>query len=163
MTIREVRQLGDVVLREISEEVKEIDEEILTLLKDMAETMYDAGGVGIAAPQVGELKRIVVIDVEKGQGLINLINPEIIETEESHEVTEGCLSIEHKKKRGKLLRPVKVTVKALNEKGEEFTMTGENLLAQAFCHEIDHLDGILIVDKVTEWLPKVEDKAEEDK
>jgi peptide deformylase len=160
MAIREVLQLGDVILREISKEVTEIDEEVLTLLKDMADTMYDAGGVGIAAPQVGVLKRIVVIDVEKGQGLINLINPEIVEIEDSHEVVEGCLSIEHKKKRGKLLRPVKVTVKALNEKGEKFTMTGENLLAQAFCHEIDHLDGILIVDKVTEWLPP---KVEEDK
>ncbi|MCC5467580.1 peptide deformylase [Pelosinus baikalensis] len=149
MAVRTIRLVGDVVLREICEEVKEIDDEILTLIKDMADTMHDAGGIGIAAPQVGEIKRVVVIDM--GEGVINLINPEVTEAEGSHEVVEGCLSVS-RTKQGKLLRPVKVKVKALNEKGEECIITGENRLASLFCHEIDHLDGILFIDKVLEYI-----------
>lgn len=148
MAVRAIRLVGDVVLREICEEVKEIDDEILMLLKDMADTLHDAGGVGLAAPQVGEIKRVVVIDT--GEGVMNLINPEIIDAEGSHEVIEGCLSVSRTKK-GKLLRPVNVKVKALNEKGETCIMTGENRLASIFCHEIDHLDGILFIDKVLEY------------
>jgi peptide deformylase len=149
MAVRTIRLISDAVLREICEEVEVIDNEILLLLKDMADTMQDAGEIGIAAPQVGEPKRIVVIAM--GDSIINFINPEITETEGSHEVMEGCLSFS-RTRQGKLVRPVKVTVKALNEKGEEFVMTGENRLASVFCHEIDHLDGILFVDKVIEYV-----------
>ncbi len=149
MALRNIRSLGDDILRKKSREVEKVDEKVLMLLKDMAETMYDNGnGAGLAAPQVGILKRIVVIDM--GQGLINLINPEIIEAEGSQEVIEGCLSIPDQW--GKLIRPKRVKVKALNEKAEEVIITGEGDLAKCLCHEIDHLDGILFIDKVTEFL-----------
>ncbi|WP_251860347.1 peptide deformylase [Clostridium sp. Marseille-Q2269] len=144
MAIRNIREYGDELLRKKSRKIEKIDDRILTLLEDMAETMYNAQGVGLAGPQVGILKRIVVIDT--GDGLIKLINPEIIETEGSDTDTEGCLSVPGKQ--GEVERPYKVKVKALNEKGEEIVLEGEGLLARAFCHEIDHLDGILFVDKV---------------
>jgi peptide deformylase len=147
MALRNIRILGDDILRKKSRPVEKIDGRTLALLKDMAETMYNTKvGAGLAAPQVGILKRLVVIDM--GEGLINLINPEIIETEGSQEVIEGCLSIPDKY--GKLIRPAKVKVKALNEKGEEYTITGEGDLAKCLCHEIDHLDGILFIDKMIE-------------
>jgi peptide deformylase len=111
----------------------------------MVETMNSADGVGLAAPQVGILKRVVVIDV--GEGVIKLINPEIIEAEGSQYDVEGCLSVPGEQ--GEVERPNKVKVKALNENGEEITIQGEGLLARALCHEIDHLDGILFVDKAT--------------
>jgi peptide deformylase len=114
----------------------------------MAETLDHAKGRGLAACQVGILKRLVVIDM--GDGLIQLVNPTIIETSGTQEVLEGCLSIPNKV--GKLKRPQKVTVKALNEKGEPIMLTGEDELAKCFCHEIDHLDGILYTDKVTEYV-----------
>ncbi|MBU5299755.1 peptide deformylase [Clostridium sporogenes] len=144
MAIRNIRKYGDELLRKKSRKIEKIDDRILTLLEDMAETMYSAEGVGLAAPQVGILKRVVVIDV--GEGLIKLINPEIIETEGSQKDVEGCLSVPGEQ--GEVERPYKVKVKALNEKGEEIVLDGEELLARAFCHEIDHLDGILFVDKV---------------
>ena len=109
----------------------------------MAETLYDSGGVGLAAPQVGILRRIVVIDV--GEGLIELINPEITETEGEISDSEGCLSIPGKY--GEVVRPARVKVKALDRMGEEGTYEGTELLARAFCHEIDHLDGILYIDR----------------
>jgi peptide deformylase len=148
MGIRIIRALGDEILRKKSRVVENIDDRTLDLLEDMAETMYKAEGAGLAAPQIGILKRIAVIDV--GQGLIKLVNPEIIEIEGSQEVTEGCLSI--KGKSGRLIRPAKVKVKALNEKGEECFIDGEGALAKALCHEIDHLDGILYIDKVIEMI-----------
>ncbi len=151
MALRTIRVEGDDILRKKSRVVEKIDERILELLKDMAETMYHANGAGLAAPQVGVLKRIVVIDV--GDGLLNLINPEIIETKGNREVVEGCLSVPGKKgklKWGRLMRPEKVKVKALNEMGEEVIITGEDDLAKALCHEIDHLDGILFIDKAYE-------------
>ncbi|NFN87604.1 peptide deformylase [Clostridium sporogenes] len=144
MAIRNIRKYGDDLLRKKSRKIEKIDDRILTLLEDMAETMYSADGVGLAAPQVGILKRVVVIDV--GEGLIKLINPEIIETEGTETDVEGCLSVPGEQ--GEVERPYKVKVKALNEKGEEIVLEGEGLLARAFCHEIDHLDGILFVDKV---------------
>ncbi|EPY2308842.1 MULTISPECIES: peptide deformylase [Clostridium] len=144
MAIRNIRKYGDELLRKKSRKIEKIDDRILTLLEDMAETMYSAEGVGLAAPQVGILKRVVVIDV--GEGLIKLINPEIIETEGSQKDVEGCLSVPGEQ--GEVERPYKVKVKALNEKGEEIVLEGEELLARAFCHEIDHLDGVLFVDKV---------------
>jgi len=148
MAIRTVRAYPDDILRKKSRIVENIDERILVLLEDMVETMYKEDGAGLAAPQVGVLKRIVVIDV--GQGPITLINPEIIEVEGDQEVVEGCLSI--KGKRGRLMRPAKVKVRALNEKGEEIIIEGEEELAKALCHEIDHLDGVLYIDKVIEML-----------
>lgn len=148
MALRNIRTIGDDILRKKSKAVEEIDDKILLLLKDMAETMYKAQGGGLAAPQIGILKRLVVIDV--GQGLIKFINPEIIKTEGKHEVIEGCLSVPGKW--GKIIRPQKVTVKALNEKGEEIIVNGEGDLAKALCHELDHLDGIIFVDKVTEYI-----------
>jgi peptide deformylase len=153
MALRNIRTLGDEILRKHSKAIDIIDDKILYLLKDMADTMYKNEGVGLAAPQVGILKRLVVIDL--GQGLMKLINPVIVEAEGSHEVIEGCLSVPGKfgKLRfGKLVRPEKVKVKALNEKGEELLITGEGDLAKCLCHEIDHLDGILYIDMVTEFL-----------
>ncbi|KOM96654.1 peptide deformylase [Clostridium botulinum] len=144
MAIRNIRKYGDELLRKKSRKIEKIDDRILTLLEDMVETMYNAEGVGLAAPQVGILKRAVVIDV--GEGLIKLINPEIIETEGNQKDVEGCLSVPGEQ--GEVERPYKVKVKALNEKGEEIVLEGEDLLARAFCHEIDHLDGVLFVDKV---------------
>lgn len=146
MAIRNIRTNGDEILRKKCRKVEEINDRILILLKDMQDTMYEAQGVGLAAPQVGILKRVAVIDV--GEGLINLINPEIIEEIGSCVDEEGCLSIPGEQ--GMVERPEKVRVKALNEKGEEFIIEGEGLLARALCHEIDHLDGILYIDKVIE-------------
>ncbi|AKA69966.1 peptide deformylase [Clostridium scatologenes] len=146
MALRNIRKYGDDLLRKKSRKVENIDDRIITLLDDMAETMYDADGVGLAAPQVGILKRVVVIDV--GEGILKLVNPEIISTEGSYIDEEGCLSVPGEQ--GKVERPYKVKVKALNEKGEEIIVEGEELLARALCHEIDHLEGILFVDKILE-------------
>lgn len=144
MALRTIRKHGDELLRKKSKKVDIINERIITLLNDMEETMYDSDGVGLAAPQVGILKRVVVIDI--GEGILRLINPEIISTEGSYVDVEGCLSIPGEQ--GQVERPYKVKVKALNEKGEEIIVEGEELLARALCHEIDHLDGVLFVDKV---------------
>ncbi|WMJ82099.1 peptide deformylase [Clostridium sp. MB40-C1] len=146
MAIRNIRTEGDEILRKKSREVKELDDRTLILINDMIETMYAADGVGLAAPQVGILKRVVVIDV--GNGPIVLINPEIVKYEGSQIDFEGCLSVPGEQ--GKVERPFKVTVRALNEKGEEVEIEGEELLARAFCHEIDHLNGVLFIDKVLE-------------
>ena len=146
MALRNIRKYGDEILRKKSRKVEVINDRILTLIEDMKETMYEADGVGLAAPQVGILKRIAVIDV--GEGPITIINPEIIEREGTYLDIEGCLSVPEKQ--GTVERPEKVKVKALNEKGEEVVIEGEGLLARAFCHEIDHLDGILFVDKIIE-------------
>lgn len=151
MAIRNIRIFGDDILRKQSKAVDRINDKIIALLKDMAETMYSTeNGAGLAAPQVGILKRLVVIDM--GEGLINLINPEIVEARGSQEVIEGCLSIPGKL--GKLERPAEVKVKALNEEGREIIITGEGDLAKCLCHEIDHLDGILFIDKVKEFIKK---------
>ena len=144
MAIREIREMGDEVLGKVCKEVKTITPRTLTLIEDMLDTMYDAYGVGLAAPQVGILKRIVVIDV--GEGPIILINPEIIETSGEQTGNEGCLSVPGKA--GCVTRPNYVKVKALDENMEEGIYEGEGLLARAFCHEIDHLDGHLYVEKV---------------
>jgi len=143
MALRNIRIYGDAVLRKKSRKVDVINERLITILDDMLDTMYEAQGVGLAAPQVGVLKRIVVIDV--GEGPIYLINPEIIYEEGSCVDEEGCLSIPGTLQ--DVVRPKKVRVKALNKKGEEFIIEGEGLLARALCHEIDHLDGILFIDK----------------
>ena len=144
MAVRQVREMGDEVLNKISKEVKVITPRTLTLIEDMLDTMYETNGVGLAAPQVGILKRIVVIDV--GEGPIILINPVILETSGEQTGDEGCLSVPGKA--GQVTRPYYVKVKALDENMEEVIYEGEELLARAFCHEIDHLDGHLYVEKV---------------
>jgi peptide deformylase len=146
MAIRNIREVGDKVLNKVAREITEVDKKLLILIEDMLDTMYDASGVGLAAPQVGILKRLVVIDVsEEGNEPIVLINPEIIERDGEQIGDEGCLSVPGKV--GTVSRPEYVKVKAYNEKMEEYTMEGTGLLARAFCHEIDHLDGKLYVDQ----------------
>ena len=146
MAIRNVLTEGNRTLRKISKEVKEITPRVIQLLEDMADTMYEEDGVGLAAPQVGVLKRIVVIDV--GDGLLELINPRILKTEGEDVALEGCLSFPGKS--GKVKRPAKVQVEAQDRYSAWKTYEGEGLLARAFCHEIDHLEGVLFVDKVIE-------------
>lgn len=158
MALRTIRELDDPVLRKVSKPVKEMTPRIQMIINDMLETMYDDDGVGLAAPQVGILKRIVVIDV--GEGPIIMINPEIIETSGSQTGYEGCLSVPGKS--GIVTRPNEVTIRALDENMEEFTMTGVELLARAFCHEIDHLDGRMYVDLVEGDLVNNEDLMSEE-
>lgn len=149
MAIRQIRLIDDEILRKKSKEVEIIDDKIRQILNDMADTMYNTeNGGGLAAPQIGILKRLVVIDM--GQKLIKLVNPKIISQEGNQEVIEGCLSIPSTF--GKLKRPAKVTVQALNENGEEIILTGTGDLAKCFCHEIDHLEGILFTDLVSEYI-----------
>lgn len=148
MAIRNIRELGDSVLTKVSREVKEVDKRLLVLIDDMLDTLYHAEGVGLAAPQIGVLKRVVVIDVsEEGNDPIILINPEIIATDGCQVGDEGCLSVPGKV--GTVERPNYVKVKAYDKDMKEFTIEGTELLARALCHEIDHLNGILYVEKVT--------------
>ncbi len=135
---------GDEMLRKISRPVTEITPRITTLLDDMIDTMRAANGCGLAAVQVGVLRRIVVIEVEEGK-VLELINPEIIERKGEQEEAEGCLSVPGKW--GITHRPAYVKVRAMNRKGETVEYEGEDLLARAFCHELDHLDGKLFIDK----------------
>jgi peptide deformylase len=149
MALRNIRMFEDSILRKKSKVVEVVDDRIREILNDMVDTMYNTeNGGGLAAPQVGILKRLVVIDM--GEGLIKLVNPKIINQEGTQEVVEGCLSIPNRW--GKLIRPSKVTVQALNENGEEIILTGTGNLAKCFCHEIDHLEGILFTDLVTEYI-----------
>ncbi len=147
MAIRNIRLEGDEILKKKSKPVEEINEKILTLIEDMFETMYAQNGLGLAAVQVGVLKRVVVIDVgEETREPFVLINPKIIKTKGEHEVEEGCLSFPNKF--AKIVRPKEVEVEALNEKGEKIKIKAKDLLAQAICHEVDHLNGVLFTDKV---------------
>ena len=157
MAVRQVREMGDEVLNKVSKEVKVVTPRTLTLIEDMLDTMYETNGVGLAAPQVGILKRIVVIDV--GEGPIILINPVILETSGEQTGDEGCLSVPGKA--GQVTRPYYVKVKALDENMEEVIYEGEELLARAFCHEIDHLDGHLYVELVEGELHDVKYEEEE--
>ncbi len=145
MALREVVKIGDDVLRKKCREVTVFDDRLRELLDDMVETLQTEDGAGLAAPQVGILKRAVVVDVRDKHGVIEFINPEILSSEGTQQGDEGCLSdpgvwcvVE---------RPKKVTVKAQDRFGKEFTLTGEDMLARAICHEIDHLDGILFTDR----------------
>lgn len=148
MALRQIRIFDDEILRKKSKVVNVVDDRIRQILNDMADTMYNSeNGAGLAAPQVGILKRLVVIDM--GDGLVKLVNPKIINQEGTQQVVEGCLSVPNKF--GKLTRPAKATIQALNEYGEEITITGTGDLAKCFCHEIDHLDGILFTDLATEY------------
>lgn len=157
MAKRKIRISTDEVLRKISKPVSAITPSVLTLLDDMTETMYAANGVGLAAPQVGILKRIVVIDI--GDGLVELINPVVVETKGSQIGNEGCLSIPGYS--APVERPEYVKVKALNRKGEEIIVEGKDLMAVALCHETDHLDGILYIDKALEEAEPVEERQDD--
>lgn len=147
MAIRTIREEGDEILKKVSRPVEVIDEKIQTLIDDMLETMHKFNGVGLAAVQVGVLKRVVVIhtDYEKEEPLI-LINPEIIKQKGEQTVEEGCLSFPNKF--AKIVRPEEVTIEALNRNGEKIKLTGKGLLAQAISHEVDHLNGEVFIDKI---------------
>ena len=159
MAKRTIRTDGDDVLRKVCKPVKSMTARTEELIDDMFETMYDSNGVGLAAPQVGVLKRIVVIDVMDGNPLV-LINPEIIETEGEQTGPEGCLSLPGLE--GEVTRPERVVCKALDRNMDEITVEGEGLLARCICHELDHLDGILYKDKVNDGLHMVQPAAPED-
>ena len=158
MALRRIRLEGDPILRKKSRPVEEMNDRIKILLDDMVETMEDAEGVGLAAPQVGVLRRIVIIDI--GEGPMKIINPEFIEKEGTYIDIEGCLSIPNKA--GTVERPERVKIKYLNENWEESILEGTGLLAKAICHEIDHLDGILYTDKVIEYIDLTAGEDEED-
>ena len=156
MAIRKIREEGDEILKKKSREIEEIDDRILELLDDMVETMHKYNGVGLAAVQVGVLKRAIVIDLYDDKGPIKLINPVIVKEEGEQEVEEGCLSFPNKY--AKLIRPAKVTVEALNEKGKKVKINAKELLAQALAHD---LNGIVFVDKmIPGTLEYVEPKEE---
>jgi peptide deformylase len=159
MAIRKVRTIGDEVLRKHCKPVKEVTKRVAELIEDMFDTMYETNGVGLAASQVGILKQIVVIDVEDGNQYV-LINPEIIETSGSQTGPEGCLSVPGKS--GMVTRPNYVKVKAFDSEMNPFELEGEELLARAICHECDHLNGELFVDKVEGELEDVTDEVEVD-
>ena len=144
MALRNIRTMGDECLNNVCKEVKEINDRTRTLIEDMIDTMYEANGVGLAAPQVGILKRIVVIDI--GEGPIVMINPTILETSGEQTGQEGCLSVPNKA--GIVTRPNYVKARAFDENMEEYEIEGTELLARAICHELDHLDGHLYVEKV---------------
>ncbi len=145
MALRNIRVDDDPILRKNSRKVEAFDQRLEMLIDDMFDTMYDANGVGLAAVQVGVLKQVIVIDTGEEDEKLVLINPEIIATEGEQTGGEGCLSIPGKN--GIVTRPQKVTVRALDREGKVFEKTGEDLLARAFCHEIDHLSGVLYTDK----------------
>ncbi len=152
MAIRNIREMGDDILRKKCREVKEVTPKIEELIQDMYETMYESQGVGLAAPQVGILKRIVVIDVDGTP--YTMINPRILETRDTQTGSEGCLSVPGKA--GNVTRPNYVRAEAWNEKMERYEIEGEELLARAICHELDHLEGVLYVDLVEGGLYDVE-------
>ena len=159
MAIRNIREIGDPVLNKNCKEVKEINRRTLELIDDMFETMYEADGVGLAAPQVGILKRIVVVDVT-GEDPILMINPVILETRGQQSGYEGCLSVPGKS--GLVTRPDYVKIQAYNEEMELYELEGTEMLARAICHEIEHLEGHLYVERVEGGLVNTEDLVEED-
>jgi peptide deformylase len=149
MAVRQLRYEDDPILRKKCREVTVIDEKIKMLLDDMVDTLHEtSNGAAIAACQIGILKRLVVIDM--GKGVMKLINPQIIGSSGVQECIEGCLSFPNRF--GKTIRPQTVTIRALNENGDEIIMTGEDELAKCFCHEIEHLDGEVFIDKVIEFI-----------
>ena len=146
MAIRKLRYEGDEILSKKSREVEKIDERLLDLIDDMIETMHKYNGVGLAAVQVGILKRVIVIDIDDGNGPIVLINPVILATKGSREVEEGCLSFPNKF--AKVVRPEEVVAEYTNREGKRVKVKAKELLAQAICHEVDHLEGEVFVDKM---------------
>ena len=157
MAVRNIRQLGDGMLKKKCREIKEITPRIKELIEDMKETMYEAEGVGLAAPQVGVLKRVVVIDI--GDGPIVLVNPRLLESSGQPTGEEGCLSVPGKY--GIVTRPMNVKIEAWDENMEYMVMEGEELLARAICHEIDHLEGHMYVEKAEDGLHDVEYEEED--
>ena len=155
MAIRNIVKEGDDVLRKTSRPVESFDEKLVTLLDDMAQTMHNADGVGLAAPQVGILRRAVVIDI--GEGVIELVNPVIVSAEGEQEGQEGCLSCPGEW--GIVKRPNKVTVEAQDRHGKKIRVSGEELLARAMCHELDHLDGIIFKDVATRMIDPEEQQG----
>ena len=152
MAIRKIREEGDPLLRKKSREIEQIDDRVKELLDDMYDTLKDSqDGVGLAAPQVGVLKRAIVIDLsdEGGEGPFKLVNPKIVKRKGEQVCREGCLSVPGVL--GDVIRPSEVVVEALNEKGEKVKIKGKEILAVVLCHEIDHLDGVLFIDKATEF------------
>lgn len=146
MAIRKIRQAGDEILKKKSREVETIDDRLQTLIDDMIETMHEYNGVGLAAVQVGILKRVFVVDLYDDKGPIVFINPIIIKTKGEHEVEEGCLSFPNQY--AKVIRPKELTVEALDRNGKKFTLKAKDLLAQAIAHEVDHLEGIVFTDRM---------------
>lgn len=146
MAIRQIREEGDEILKKKSREVEIFDDKLQILIDDMIDTMHKYNGVGLAAVQVGILKRVVVIDLYDDKGVIVLINPEIIKTKGEQEVEEGCLSFPNQF--AKIVRPMEVVVEALNRDGKKIKVKGKELLAQAICHEVDHLNGEVFIDKI---------------
>lgn len=149
MALRSIRINGDEILRKKSREVTKINDKILTLLDDMIDTMYEEDGIGLAAPQVGILKRLVVIEIGD-ENVYKMINPRIIKSSGEQIDQEGCLSVPEIK--GNVIRPKNVTAVYTDENGEEVTLEAEDLLARCICHEIDHLNGVLFIDKIEEEL-----------
>lgn len=158
MAIRMIRENGDEILRKRAREVEEINDKIRQILGDMIETMHQFNGVGLAGPQIGILKRLVVIDIYDDNGPIKLVNPRIVEQKGEQEVEEGCLSFPNQY--AKLIRPAQVVVEAQDENGETIRIEAEGLLAQALSHELDHLEGVLFVDKM---IPGTMEYAEPEK
>lgn len=160
MAVRIVREDGDEILRKKSREVEIVDDRIRELLDDMVDTMHHYNGVGLSAVQVGILKRLVVIDLYDDKGPIKLINPVILKTKGEQEVEEGCLSFPNQY--AKMIRPMEVVAEALDENGKKIKIRAKGLLAQAICHELDHLDGVLFVDNMLPGtLQYVEPKSNE--
>lgn len=145
MAVREILRFGDVKLKRISRKIEKIDEETLKIVKDLKDTLYSTTGIGLAAPQIGELRRMIYIDLRNGEEPIILVNPKIQAKTGNEESIEGCLS--YPGYEGIVMRPRKITVSGVNLSGEKKEYPAEGLLAKAFCHEIDHLDGILYVDR----------------
>ncbi|MCH5185644.1 MAG: peptide deformylase [Oscillospiraceae bacterium] len=156
MAIRMIRTKEDNILYKKCKEVKVFDKKLSILLDDMYDTMKNENGVGLAAPQVGILKRAIVIETDEKNGRIELINPVIISEEGEQDGTEGCLSVPGIW--GKVSRPMKVVVRAQDRTGEFFEISGDDLLARAFCHEIEHLDGHLFLEKVTEFVDREDEE-----
>lgn len=155
MALRNIRVEGDEILRKVCRKVDKIDDRIHTLLDDMKETMYHANGIGLAAPQVGVLKRVVVIDIgEDGPGYLELINPEITSMDGLQTSTEGCLSVPGRY--GDVQRPSKVIVSYTDRNGDGYELIATDLLATCVCHELDHLDGNLFIDRATKFYTKEE-------
>lgn len=150
MAIRNIRKEGDPILLKKSRKVDKIDERIEILIKDMLDTMYESEGVGLAAPQVGILKKIIVIDIGDGEEPTIIINPIIVSEEGHQEEVEGCLSVPGKA--GIVNRPSDITVKGLDIEGNEIQVEGKEFLARALSHEIDHLEGVLFIDKVIKYI-----------
>lgn len=152
MALREILIFGDEVLRKKCRPVTNFDERLGALLDDLTETLLASDGVGLAAPQIGILRRVAVVNVRDDRGTVELVNPEIIEEKGTQTGNEGCLSAPGEF--SEVERPYEVTVKAFDRHGNEFTVKGKELFARALCHEIDHLDGILFIDHVKKTLPK---------